>query len=269
MQTDRLEAIRHHLYVHGACSIPDLADAIGASLATVRRDLQALEQQGVVSRRHGSARLASGTEAEAAFAVREKQNLAAKRGIAQAAYDMLEPHATVFLDASTTVLQLVRLLRLNPMPLTVFTNGLVVAQELMAVPRLRISMIGGQVRVENAALAGPAAEAALQALWFDRLFLGASAIGEDGCIYSVDAAEASLNGLMQRRSAETVVLADASKFGRRATYLVGPLAAPVRVVTDDGLASDHRARLGKAGAVLTIVPRADAAGPRLATGGAA
>lgn len=269
MQTDRLEAIRQHLYVQGVCSIPALADAVGTSLATVRRDLQILEQQGVVSRSHGSARIANGAETEAAFAVREKQNLEAKRAIAQAAYDALEPHGAVFLDAGTTVLQLVRLLRINPMPLTVFTNGLVVAQELMAVPKLRISLIGGQLRVDNASLVGPAAETALQSLWFDRLFLGAGAIGDDNRIYSVDAAEASLNALMRQRSAETVVLADATKFGRRATYGVTPVDASLRIITDDRLAPAACAGIRNTGADLSLVAPAGRTGLRLASGGAA
>jgi DeoR/GlpR family transcriptional regulator of sugar metabolism len=269
MQADRLEAIRHHLYTHGVTSVPDLAEAIGASLATVRRDLQSLEQQGVVSRTHGSARIAQGAETEAAFSVREKQNIAAKRAIAQAAYDQLEPHSAVFLDAGTTVLQLVRLLRLNPIPLTVFTNGLTVAQELMTVSRVKTSLIGGQLRVENASLVGPAAEAALQGLWFDRLFLGASAIGDDDRIYSVDAAEAALNALMQARAAATVVLADATKFDRRATYVVSRLAAPIEVITDEGLPAMSRTRLRRSGVALTLVAPAAVPSPRLAVDGAA
>lgn len=253
MQSDRLEAIRQHLYTQGACSIPALAEAVGTSLATVRRDLQVLEQQGVVSRSHGSARIADGSETEAAFAVRENQNLEAKRAIAQAAYDRLEPHSAVFFDAGTTVLQLARLLRLNPIPLTVFTNGLVVAQELMAVSKLKINLIGGQLRVENASLVGPAAEAALQVLWFDQLFLGAGAIGDDNRIYSVDAAEASLNALMRRRSARTVVMADATKFGRRATHLVTAVDAPLAIITDAGLSAEAQATVRQGGATLDCV----------------
>lgn len=266
MQTDRLGAIRHHLYTQGASSVQALADASGASMATVRRDLQVLEQQGVINRTHGGARIAHGADAELAFEVREKQNLASKRAIADAAYDMLEPHSSIFLDAGTTVLQLVRRLRMGPMPLTVFTNGLVVAQQLMTVPKLKITMIGGQLRVENASMVGPLAKAALDGLWFDQLFLGASAIGDDHRIYSIDVAEANLNADMQRRAAQTVVLADSSKFGRRATFLVSDLGAPVNLVTDEGLSADRRAALQDRGVTLTVVQPFDQLGPRLATG---
>ena len=136
----------------------------------------------------------------------------------------------MFLDAGTTVLQLSRLIRINPLPLRIFTNGLAVAQEFLNVPDLEVSVLGGQLRSENASLVGPQAEAMLETLWFDQLFLGASAIGPDGVIYSVDSAEANLNKRMLSRAAQSFLLADSSKFGTMATYRVAPLAA-TRIVT--------------------------------------
>src|SRR5437667_3129868 len=129
VKIERLDAIRSHLYAHGFSSIRSLADSVGASLATIRRDLQALEGLGAVDRIHGGARIADGSSVEVAFQERAKRNLAAKRAIAAAAYKLLKPHATVFLDAGTTVLQLARLIRVHPLPLRIFTNGLPVAQE--------------------------------------------------------------------------------------------------------------------------------------------
>ncbi|RFU49741.1 DeoR/GlpR family DNA-binding transcription regulator [Paraburkholderia sp. DHOC27] len=253
MKTNRLEAIRHHLYSNGETSIQALADGIGASLATVRRDLQILEQQGVVERSHGGARISSGVDTEVAFEVRENQHLREKRAIAAAAYDLLTPNSAVFLDAGTTVLQLAHLLRVNPIPLTVVTNGLVVAQRLMNVPKLRVSLIGGQLRNENASLVGPAAELALDRLWLDQLFLGAGAIGDDHKIYSLDSAEASINEHMIGRAASTIVLADASKFGRRSTFLVAELTSRMHVISDSSLADKEQSGLRKAGINLTTV----------------
>ncbi len=252
MKPDRLEAIRHHLYTCGTSSIEALVEATGASMATVRRDLVALEQQGAVSRTHGGARIASGAHVEVEFTTRERHNLAQKRAIAGAAFELLRPQTVVFLDAGTTVLQLAHRLRVSPVPLSVFTNGLLVAKALMGVPKLRVTMLGGQLRSENASLVGPAAEAMLDGLWFDRLFLGASAIGDDDAIYSVDAHEASLNARMMARSAAVAVLADASKFGQRTTYMVGPLTAATAVISDEALDPGHRRRLRQAGVAVTI-----------------
>ena len=246
----RLDAIRSHLYAHGFSSIQELADTIGASLATIRRDLRVLETEGAIDRVHGGARIAEGSTVEMAFQERAKRNLAAKRAIAAAAYELLTPHASVFLDAGTTVLQLARLIRVNPLPLRIFTNGLAVAQEFLNVPSLEVSLLGGQLRSENASMVGPQAETMLDTLWFDQLFLGASAIAPDGAIYSVDSAEANLNKRMLTRAGQCFVLADSSKFGTMATYRVGPLTGS-RVVTDAGLSPKGRRLVSDAGIDVT------------------
>ena len=205
-----------------------------------------------MSRTHGGARLASGAHVEVEFTTRERHRLAEKRAIGAAAYALLRPQTAVFLDAGTTVLQLAHRLRASPIPLAVFTNGLLVAQTLMGTPKLRVTLLGGQLRSENASLVGPAAEAMLDGFWFDRLFLGASAIGDDGAVYSLDAAEASLNARMMTRAAAVTVLADSSKFGRRATYLVTPLTAATAVISDRQLEAGHRRRLAEAGVAVSI-----------------
>ena len=255
VQVERLDAIRSHLYTHGFSNIQALADATGASLATIRRDLQVLERQGTIDRVHGGARIANGSSIEMAFAERTRRNLGAKRAIGAAAYELLTPHGTVFLDAGTTVLQLARLIRVNPLPLRIFTNGLAVAQELLDVPGLDVTLLGGQLRSENASTVGPQAEAMLESLWFDQLFLGVSAIGPDGAIYSVDSAEANLNKRMLTRAAQRFLLANSTKFGTMATYRVGPLTE-TRVVTDDGIQPKWRSLLTDMGVDVTIARRA-------------
>ncbi|WP_104668234.1 DeoR/GlpR family DNA-binding transcription regulator [Ensifer adhaerens] len=253
IKSDRLDAIRSHLYANGFSTIQDLADAVGASLATVRRDLQVLEHDGVIDRVHGGARIADGSSVEMAFQEREKRQLSAKRAIANAAYQLLSPRTTVFLDAGTTVLQLARLIRLNPMPLRIFTNGLIVAQEFLNVPDLEVVLLGGQLRSENASLLGPQAEAMLEAIWLDQLFLGASAVSPDGAIYSVDSAEASLNRCMLNRSANRYLLADSSKFGMMATYKVAPLNV-AKLVTDTGITAQWRTQFSELGVDTTFAP---------------
>ena len=250
-KVERIDAIRSHLYTHGFSSIQALADAVGASLPTIRRDLVVLERQGAIDRVHGGARIAEGSSVEMAFQERAKRNIDAKRAIAASAYELLVPHATVFLDAGTTVLQLARLIRVNPLPLRIFTNGLAVAQEFLDIPHLEVSLLGGQLRSENASTVGPQAEAMLEALWFDQLFLGVSGIGPDGAIYSVDSAEANLNRCMLSRAAQRFLLADSSKFGTMATYRVSPLTEG-RIITDAGLPAKWRSLLADLNVQITI-----------------
>ena len=235
MKDDRFSAIRQHLYSAGYSSIQEIADAVGASPATIRRDLLALEAEGAIARTHGGARIAESAGIEVAFEVREQRNLSAKRAIGDAAFETITPHSAIFLDAGTTVLQVARRIRLNPLPLSVFTNCVTVAQVLMDVRDLKITLLGGHLRPQNASMVGSLAEDMLDRLWFDRLFLGAGAIAEDGCLYSLDEEEARLNEKMLSRAAVKTLLVDSSKFGQRLTYKVARLTADVSIITDDAL----------------------------------
>lgn len=245
MQLDRLAAIRRQLYQAGSLTIQELAAATGASEPTIRRDLKLLEEDGAIERVHGGARLMQAIGTEVAFDLREQRHIEAKRAIAEAAYALLRPGQTVLFDAGTTVAQLARRLRVQPLPLTVITNGLTVAQELATVEAVRVVLVGGDLRAENMSMVGPQAEAMLESIWCDQLFLGAGAIAEDGAIYSKDDREASLNALMLRRSAHRVLIADASKLGLRTTFRVAPLADLDLFVTDDAVPPSWRDRLGR------------------------
>jgi DeoR family fructose operon transcriptional repressor len=257
MRNDRFSAIRQMLYTVGDSSIQEIADAVGASPATIRRDLQILETNGVVTRTHGGARIADSVGIEVAFQHREQQNLAAKRAIADAAFETIAPHNAIFLDAGTTVLQLARCIRLNPMPLSVFTNCIVSAQVLMDVPDVKVTLIGGTLRAENASMVGGLAEVMLERLWFDRLFLGAGALAEDCCIYSLDEAEARLNEKMLARSTAKSLLIDSRKFGKRLPYQVAPVTSDLEIFTDAGLDTAWKRRLAEVACVPTVVSLRD------------
>ena len=189
---------------------------------------------------------------EVAFEHREQIALPAKRAIGEAAFALLRPDTAVFLDAGTTVLQLARRLRLNPLPLRVFTNCLPVAQVLMPVPEVAVTLLGGSLRVQNASTVGMLAEDALERLWFDQLFLGVGAIAEDGAISSADEQEARLNARMLTRAAQVIVLTDADKFGQRLTYRVAPLGPGQHIVTEARLDAAWQARLARLGCGLTL-----------------
>lgn len=252
MKSNRLEAIRSHLYNHGPTSINDLAQVMNASLATIRRDLTELEEAGTIDRLHGGARLAQGSSVEIDFDMREQQNIAEKRAIAAAAYARIKPHGSVFLDAGTTVLQVANLLKIEPLPCLVFTNGLRVAQELFNVPRTRVNMIGGSLRNENASFVGPLAEQTLRSIWIDTLMLGVGAIADDGVIYSIDSSEAQLNALMIERSSQHVILATTAKFGHRSTFAVGPVPKGATIITSQHLGEEWQNKIREWGCELVL-----------------
>ncbi|MEP3294903.1 MAG: DeoR/GlpR family DNA-binding transcription regulator [Pseudoruegeria sp.] len=220
------------LLSQGQMSVQDISASLKASLATVRRDLLELERLGHIERLHGSARIATGSHRELAFSAREQNQIAAKRAIASQAAKLIQPNESVFLDAGTTVLQLARHIRSIEMPINVFTNGLVIAQELAHVSNVSVTLIGGRVRAENQSMVGPAAISMLEGLWFDWLFLGATSIDDKGNLTSVDADEAATNAQMIKRCKELVVLADTSKFGRKSTFAVDRLKQGDLLITN-------------------------------------
>lgn len=253
MKDARFSAIRQHLFHAGFSSVQQIAEAVGASAATIRRDLLVLETDGAIARDHGGASIAESAGDEVAFELREQHNLAAKRAIGDAAFSMITPHSAIFLASGTTVLQVARRIRLGRLPLSVFTNCLTVAQVLVGVRDLKITLLGGNLQPQNVSMVGGFAEAMLDQLWFDQLFLGTGAIAQDCCLYSVSEDEARLNEKMLSRATSTILLVDSSKFGSRLTYRIAQLSAKIAIVTDDGITPIWQTRLKDAGCETRIV----------------
>lgn len=257
MKTERFTAICRYLHQHGPSPIAALAEAVGASLPTLRRDLAALEAQGLIARDHGGARLAESHLREAAFEAREAEGLPEKRAIAAAAHALIRPGETLFLDAGTTVLQLARAIRAEPMALSVFTNCLPIAQTLAEAPGVKVTLLGGSYRPENASITGPLAEAMLEGLWVSHLFLGCGAVDYTLTLSSADESEARLNARMIARAATATLLADAAKFGPRLTYAFAKLSTLGRVITDEALPDATARAIRDAGPdlILTRTPK--------------
>lgn len=252
-KNERFISIRKHLYSAGYSSVQSIATATGASLATVRRDLQELEVAGIIMREHGGASLSGNVGTEVAFEQREQHNLDAKRAIADAAYTEIKPNISIFLDAGTTVYQLARRIRLEPIPVNVFTNCISVAQEFGNVSDVTVTLLGGRLRPENASMVGSIAERTLGQLWFDVLFLGGGAVADDCSIYSIDADEARINEKMLTRASKKCLLADSSKFGQNLTYRVAELSNDLTVFTDSNLDVSWTEKLKDRGVAMHVV----------------
>lgn len=252
-KSERFTSIRKHLYSTGYSSVHSIATALDVSLATVRRDLQELETTGVIIREHGGASISESVEIEVAFEQRAQHNLAAKRAISDAAYKQLRPNNSIFLDAGTTVYQLARRIRLEPIALNIFSNCVSVAQEFTNVSEVTVTLLGGRFRPENASMVGSIAEHSLDQLWFDHLFLGCGSIADDLCLYSVDADEARLNEKMLTRASKKHLLVDSSKFGRHLTYRVAELSSGINLFTDSDLGASWPEQLEDKGVELNIV----------------
>jgi DeoR family fructose operon transcriptional repressor len=222
---------------------------------TIRRDIARLASEGSARAvRGGISRLPHavvGTD----FAIRAPHRPEAKRRIAAAAAGLLVPGTTVALDVGTTTLELAR--QLPPaLRLSVVTPSLPAMLELATRPEVELVGLGGVLVAESQAFAGPATLAALRDLRVDQAFLGATAV-RDGTVLGGNPWDTELKRALLRNADQVVLLADASKFTRGATYRVGALSEVDVLVVDGALGAEERARIEDAGVRLIVAPDED------------
>ncbi|WP_426504188.1 DeoR/GlpR family DNA-binding transcription regulator [Dactylosporangium sp. McL0621] len=250
MSSDRLDLTLRLVRGSGRLTLAELAERLGVSEMTVRRDLDQLQEQGLVRRVRGGA-VALDVPAEAAgFAVRERWSAAVKARIGRAAAALVEPGGTVLLDAGTTTAELAAHLPARA-PLTVAVLSLQAAARLADQPGIRLLVIGGESRAGERSLVGPLALSALEQLRFDTFVMSIGAVHRDGWS-EFDLDDAAVKRAALRRAGRTVAVADASKLGVQAFAHVAPLGAVDSLVTDATTENDTLAALREAG--VQVVP---------------
>jgi DeoR family glycerol-3-phosphate regulon repressor len=235
-----LPQLRHahilsELATKGAIQVSMVAQELGVSDMTVRRDLMELESAGKLTRTFGgaldisSARQTAVDHHEPQFDARMRRHRDAKEAIAARAAALAIGCRTIALDVGTTTHLLARQLAMQP-EAKLFTNSLRIAAELAAdVPEIYVP--GGRVRASELAIGGSAAVSQFQSLWFDIAFIGVSGITPSG-LFDYSFEDVELKRVYLSRSGLGVVLCDASKFMRMSLVHVATLSAFGVLVTD-------------------------------------
>lgn len=226
---------------HTSLDVSALATMFDVSEATVRRDLETLEQQRLVHRTHG------GATTHAAFhdlplSYKTAQDLPEKRRIAERALRLLDRARVVGMTGGTTVTEFARLLT-GVESLTVVTNALNIAVELASNPRLRVFAAGGEVRGSSQEAVGPSAESFLAGYNIDVAFIGVDGVDAAAGCTTYDPVGARVNAVLRERARVAAVLADATKITRVA---LAPVCAMSEV---DVLITDSRADRGAVEAI--------------------
>ncbi|GAA2640413.1 DeoR/GlpR family DNA-binding transcription regulator [Streptomyces vastus] len=225
---------------NGAVSLRELARVVQTSEVTVRRDVRALEAEGLLDRRHGGAVLPGGFTRESGFPQKSHLATAEKTAIADLAASLVEEGEAIVVGAGTTTQELAR--RLARVPgLTVVTNSLLVAQALAHANRVEVVMTGGTLRGSNYALVGSGAEQSLQGLRVSRAFLSGSGLTAERGLSTSNMLSASVDRALVQAAAEVVVLADHTKLGTDTMFQTVPTDVITRLVTDEPPAHDDRA----------------------------
>ena len=188
---------------NGAVSLRELARVVQTSEVTVRRDVRALEAEGLLDRRHGGAVLPGGFTRESGFPQKSHLATAEKTAIADLAAGLVEEGEAIVVGAGTTTQELAR--RLARVPgLTVVTNSLLVAQALAHANRVEVVMTGGTLRGSNYALVGSGAEQSLQGLRVSRAFLSGSGLTAERGLSTSNMLSASVDRALVQAAAEVV-----------------------------------------------------------------
>ncbi len=208
----RWDNLRALIRDSGVIRIEDLCRQLKVSPATVRRDLDQLEQSGAIRRVHGGAVSVESRLDEPGFADKTSLAMREKRRIAEAALAFVEPGDTIFLDGGSTVLELARLLR-ERTNLTVVTNSLHAAHEL-AGRGPRLILIGGELRRLSQTMVGPLTRLVLHELHLDKAFMGTIGFTVKEGLTTTDPSEAFTKEVVMDQARQVIVLADSSKAGK-------------------------------------------------------
>ncbi len=249
-QEERLSLILEQLAERDSVGVSDLAALLGVSTASVRRDLQLLEQQRLLSRTHGGA-VASGL-IELPLRYKGGRHIEEKRRIAAEAARRADGVSTVGFTGGTTTTEVARVLMTRP-ALTVVTNALNIASELALRPNLKLIVTGGTARAESYELVGPLAELTLDGLNVDVAFVGVDGISVAAGRTTYHEVEAHTNLRLIGRAARVIVVADGSKVGRRALARIADLGDIHELITDASADPAELEKLADAGVVVTTV----------------
>ncbi|MCF3639319.1 DeoR/GlpR family DNA-binding transcription regulator [Rhizobium sp. TRM95111] len=250
---DRRQSLMDLLLEAGSASVEDMANRFGVSRMTIHRDLDDLEQAGLLRKVHGGASIESSPQFESDFRYRERIGLAEKRAIAALAAGLIEPGQIVILDDSSTVGAMAPLL-LGLRPLTVITNNLSVMNTLAGIAGITLISLGGQFSKKFNGFFGIVAEEALKTLRADAAFLSTSAI-EGAQAFHQDQEVIQIKRQMLRSARRRYLLADHEKFGRQALHFFTGLDAFDAVLTGAAVSNAARQPLAEAGVALMTTDR--------------
>jgi DeoR/GlpR family transcriptional regulator of sugar metabolism len=251
-QLVRRQMIAEAVMAEGSMRIEDLTDRFGISLMTAHRDLDDLVDRGLLRKTRGIVSAAPTSLIESSDVYRSSRQSAEKRAIAQMAMTYVEPGQAIFFDDSTTVLQMAPFLP-GKVPLTAITNSLTLMNELKGIRDLTLLGLGGQFYNWCNAFMGRMTTQEITRLRADRVFLSMSAIIDD-MVFHQSPEMVETKRAMLESSAMRILLADHTKFDRRALHGMGALTDFDVVIVDDGIPDAHLVRMRARGVNVVIAP---------------
>jgi len=250
-QQHRFNAILSGLQESGSVAVDELSDQLGVSVVTIRRDLDVLEQQGLLRRTHGGAASIEPLfyepfKKDRSFQEQVERQAAEKRRIGRAAAALINPGETIAITPGTTTAEIIRGIPFNS-KITVVTNTANIAMELSKRKDVNVFVTGGHLHGDWFSLVGPSAIRSLENMLIHTMFIGADGIDADWGLSCFSSDEAELNGTMVRHARRHIAVADSTKFGVVANWRICQTSVLQTLITDTGATDEMIAPFQKLG----------------------
>jgi DeoR family transcriptional regulator, fructose operon transcriptional repressor len=250
LPAERHERIQEVLRARQAVRVSTLSELLGVSEITVRRDLEALEQRGLLERTHGGAMSTRRLSVEPRYDDSISANASLKRQIGRAAAELVHPGDTVFLNDGTTTMEVYRSLQASD--LKIVTNHVGMAGEKSRTD-LELILVGGHVRTLSNSLVGPFAMESLRRVHASKAFVGVEGISLRYGVTTPSAAEAEIaRTMIERTRGEVIIVADHSKLGTVADFVVAEFDHFDKLVIDEGISKEYRDGLAERGLEVVL-----------------
>ncbi|MGI6117116.1 MAG: DeoR/GlpR family DNA-binding transcription regulator [Bilifractor sp.] len=238
---------------NGSVKVSDMPSQFSVSAQTIRKDLTALENRGLIRRTHGYAEIPDDytTVRMTHFESRQNLNLAAKQLIAREAVKHIEEGDSIILGAGTTTLEIAKLL-VERRSLTIFTNSLPVTT-LFNISRVTVNLIGGIYVSENYSTHGPDTENFLHNIRVSKAFISSSGVRNDHGLACSNSLDASLNRAMIEASEKTYAVLDSTKFSKSDIYLSSGFEDLDYLITDSEITDPGISALLRQSGVEVII----------------
>lgn len=229
-QSQLLELITEN----GRMEVSRLAEKLGVSQVTIRKDLIALEAKGILRREHGYALLYSGEDINSRLAYHYES----KRRIAQAAAAMVADGETVMIESGSCCALLADELASVRHDVTIVTNSAFIAGYVRRRPGARVVLLGGDFQSEAQVMVGPMTRQCAENYFVDKLFIGADGYIEPYGFTGSDLLRAEAVRDMARQASRVIVLTESQKFRQKGTVALLPIERISMVVTDGAIPDD-------------------------------
>ncbi len=236
----------------GVVKVSNLSSKFGVSDVTIRNDLLQLEKKNILIRAHGGAMKYQRVGVDYELDIKSKKYIIEKQKIGKKAAELIKDGDTIILDSGTTTLQIAKnLSHLND--LTVITNSLNIAGQLVNLTNVNVIIPGGMLRRKSLSLIGSMAENSIKNYYCDKVFLGVDGIDTKYGISTPNSEEAHLNNIMINISREVIVVTDSSKFSKKSFAFIAPLSKINTIITDNNIPEDEKLNLEQSEIKLLIV----------------